>query len=339
MWCGVKFNSTHSCLKSQLYHMLVDCNDDKEEADDLFLDCEEPSEEGVVVQKEEDSPVISLHALFGTTGYNTMRMQGQIRNQLVNILIDSGSTHNFVDPKVIKNAGIKLQPVNSFTVTVANGDKLRVQQCCSGLCWEAQGLQQSIDFFVLSLRGCDVVLGIQWLISLGPILWNFKALTMQFQWGGQTIIWKGQVDGQVLLMSRKQAAKVHGSHDKGPYTMLLTGCTHRTIHTIQVVDEAKGTLPLDLQQLLDCYAFIFEVPTHLPPHRSHDHRIPLLDETKAVKIRPYRYPSVQKNELEKLVAEMLETGLLETALVHLLLLWSWSKRKMGLGDFVWIIDS
>ena len=52
-------------------------------------------------------------------------------------------------------------------------------------------------------------------------------------------------------MSRKQAAKVHGSHDKGPYTMLLTGCTHRTIHTIQVVDEAKGTLPVDLQQLLD----------------------------------------------------------------------------------------
>ena len=188
MWCGVKFNSTHSCLKSKLHHMLVDCNDDKEEADDLFLDCEETSEEGVVVQKEEDSPVISLHALFGTTGYNTMRMQGQIRNQLVNILIDSGSTHNFVDPKVIKNAGIKLQPVNSFTVTVANGDKLRVQQCCPGLCWEAQGLQLSIDFFVLSLRGYDVVLGIQWLISLGPILWNFKDLIMQFQWGGQTII-------------------------------------------------------------------------------------------------------------------------------------------------------
>nr|GEZ48727.1 retrotransposon-related protein [Tanacetum cinerariifolium] len=47
------------------------------------------------------------------------------------------------------------------------------------------------------------------------------------------------------------------------------------------------------------------VPTTLPPHRSIDHRIHLLPETKPVNVRPYRYLHYQKGEMEKLVNEML----------------------------------
>lgn len=38
----------------------------------------------------------------------------------------------------------------------------------------------TMDFFLLELVGCDVVLGVQWLQTLGTISWNFKKLTMQF---------------------------------------------------------------------------------------------------------------------------------------------------------------
>ena len=170
MWCGIKFTKGHTCLKSQLYHILIDSNNEIEEEDDLFLDCPNSLEEVESLQKEEDRPMISLHALTGTKGYQTMRVQGLIKNQLINILIDTGSTHNFVDGKVLKVVGEKLHSVNNFTVTVANGEKLQVQEWCPGLIWEVQGLQQSTNFFVLPLRGCDMVLGIQWLITLGPIL-------------------------------------------------------------------------------------------------------------------------------------------------------------------------
>lgn len=43
-------------------------------------------------------PEISLHALIGSVNPRTMRVQGRVRNQEVVILIDSGSTHNFIDP-------------------------------------------------------------------------------------------------------------------------------------------------------------------------------------------------------------------------------------------------
>lgn len=43
---------------------------------------------------------ISLHAISGSSSPNTMRLMGMIGNQPVIILVDSGSTHNFLDPRV-----------------------------------------------------------------------------------------------------------------------------------------------------------------------------------------------------------------------------------------------
>ncbi|KAA3468826.1 reverse transcriptase [Gossypium australe] len=48
----------------------------------------------------------------------------------------------------------------------------------------------------------------------------------------------------------------------------------------------------------------------LTPNRSHDHMIPLLDENQVVRIKPYRYSAVQKTEIEKLIQEMLQAGVI-----------------------------
>lgn len=59
--------------------------------------------------------------------------------------------------------------------------------------------------------------------------------------------------------------------------------------------------------------FFFFWPTKLPPIRLQDHRIPLIDETKIVRLRPYRYPSIQKDELEKMIEQMLEAGIIRNS--------------------------
>ena len=58
-------------------------------------------------------------------------------------------------------------------VTVTNGEVLRVQKVCKMLSWESQGLVQHTNFLVLPLGGYDLVLGVQWLQTLGPIVWDF----------------------------------------------------------------------------------------------------------------------------------------------------------------------
>ena len=72
---------------------------------------------------------------------------------------------------------------------------------------------------------------------------------------------------------------------------------------------ADPRLPL-LDRLLLQYDDIFAEPTGLPPQRPYDHRIHLLPGTAPTAVRPYRYPQLQKDELERQCAEMLAQGII-----------------------------
>ena len=61
-------------------------------------------------------------------------------------------------------------------VSVANGEMLQTQELCKKAVLELQGLKQKADFLVLLIQSCDLVLGIQWLKTLGPIIWDFNEL-------------------------------------------------------------------------------------------------------------------------------------------------------------------
>lgn len=62
---------------------------------------------------------------------------------------------------------------------------------------------------------------------------------------------------------------------------------------------------VELQKLLEKYVDIFQTLTSLPPPMLQDHKIPFKDVGSMIKIKPYRYPTVQNTEMEKLIQEML----------------------------------
>ena len=47
------------------------------------------------------------------------------------------------------------------------------------------------NLFLLALGGCDVVLGVDWLRSLGTIQWNFADLSMSFWVEGKKLLLQG----------------------------------------------------------------------------------------------------------------------------------------------------
>ena len=51
----------------------------------------------------------------------------------------------------------------------------------------------------------------------------------------------------------------------------------------------------------------------LPLQQSHDHAIRLVPGSQPPNIRPYRYPCLQKNEIEKLVQELLDVGVIRSS--------------------------
>jgi hypothetical protein len=66
-----------------------------------------------------------------------------------------------------------------------------------------------------------------------------------------------------------------------------------------------------VQQLIDEFPEIFQEPTELPPRRPCDHKIPLVLGAPPVAIRQYRYKPALKDEIEKQVSEMLQSGLVQ----------------------------
>ena len=70
-------------------------------------------------------------------------------------------------------------------------------------------------------------------------------------------------------------------------------------------------LSIEVSTLLEEYQDLFEFHAGLPPIRDRDHAITLKQGTSPVSVQPYRYPYVQKNEIERLVEEMLATGIIQ----------------------------
>ena len=79
---------------------MEDVGEQEGEAEE-FLDCVENNEEVISEGNEGGVHGISLYALYGSEGCQTMRVLGRIKNPLV-LLVSSSSTHNFIDQAVAK---------------------------------------------------------------------------------------------------------------------------------------------------------------------------------------------------------------------------------------------
>jgi len=62
---------------------------------------------------------------------------------------------------------------------------------------------------------------------------------------------------------------------------------------------------------LDSFQSIFSIPFGLPPPRLQDHTIPLVEGFAPVQVRPYCYPHSQKEQIEKMVQDMLDKGIIQ----------------------------
>ena len=172
--CDDKWGPSHKCKSARLFILEGEDGDETIKFDEWGNNLHEG------LDTEEVEPEISIHALCGSPNPKTMRIIGQVGRKTVVILIDTGSTHNFIDPAIIQLSQIPYDAESKMQVKVANGQAVYCEGKSNAVSLLMQGHSYTIDFFILTLGGCDVVLGVQWLRTLGPILWDFLKLQMAF---------------------------------------------------------------------------------------------------------------------------------------------------------------
>jgi predicted aspartyl protease len=129
---------------------------------------------------EIDDLEISLHALIGLNYVDSMLLQATVGGVQLRALVDTGSTHTFIHSTLVQRLGLNITPRAGLNVMVANGDGVRSPGVCLATPVTIGDEAFAIDCFVLDLGGFDLVLGVQWLRTLGPIVWDFGALAMFF---------------------------------------------------------------------------------------------------------------------------------------------------------------
>ena len=77
-----------------------------------------------------------------------------------------------------------------------------------------------------------------------------------------------------------------------------------------VKDTGLGEANSKEEALLKEFGDLFEEPKGLPPSRSHDHAIILHASSRLACVRPYRYPYFQKEKIERIVKELLLSGVI-----------------------------
>ncbi|KAL0549008.1 hypothetical protein IC582_013487 [Cucumis melo] len=75
--------------------------------------------------------------------------------------------------------------------------------------------------------------------------------------------------------------------------------------------EENNNAPEEVQKILAKYNDVFEWSETLPPRRAIEHHIHLKTGTEPVNVRPYWYAFQQKAEMEKLVDEMMSSGIIQ----------------------------
>ena len=161
-----------------------------------------------------------------------MRVTIYVLNKPLHILIDSGSTHNFLDLNMAKKLGCKMEKIGPLRVDVTNGSSLACVSVSKVFSWTLQGSKFTTDVLILPLGSCDMVLGIQWLETLGEIKWDFKQLRMEFEIEGKKHVLRGG-SSQVELktVDGKQLDKLLPSSSK---------CSLVQICSLQMVEDMKS---------------------------------------------------------------------------------------------------
>ncbi|XP_042488048.1 uncharacterized protein LOC122068247 [Macadamia integrifolia] len=296
--CDDKYAPGHRCKTRQLFLLEYEDGDEQVEPPDgtASEDLEQASTPETATTGE-----LSYHSLVGTQLPTTLRLTGYIDRKPIQVLADGGSTHNFIQSRVAKHLGLAVETAPNITVMVGSGSRLK----CEGLVRQLQvklvNHPIKIDAFILPLFGADMVLGVQWLAQLGPMLFDYSKMTLEFHDEGRRVTLVGDASQGPMELQYHNVRRV-----------LNTGAVAALYQLeLQAMEQDRdGDSNMEIKSLLRTYERVFAKPPGLPPSRPQDHAIHLQSGTSPVNVRPYRYPHFQKTEIEHLVIEMLTAGII-----------------------------
>ena len=129
-------------------------------------------------QEQESFETNQLNKI-GTTNKAPIILKGRLDGLAASILVDSGSSGNFVAKSFVTTNGIKCQNLDSNEVRkvrLANGSMEDVNERVEAMLNMGMYAER-VEFTVIELQTYDVILGMPWLFEKNPdVDWNQRSV-------------------------------------------------------------------------------------------------------------------------------------------------------------------
>ena len=130
----------------------------------------------------------------------------------------------------------------------------------------------------IPMGGVDVIVGVQWLQTLGKVAFNFQKLFMKFSWEGKEYELHGIIGKPRKVISSNCMKNLLEKGHQGAVAQLCS----------LDVKTSKFLISPDLQRVINKHSKVFEdSPKGIPPIRDFDHAIHLIPGSVPPNIRPY----------------------------------------------------
>lgn len=303
-YCDERFSISHKCPNRHYFLFQTEEEEEPDPPPPQITPSTDPETPPIVTEEHH----LSLNALNGSARKGTMRFHGQIQGIAITILLDSGSSENFLQPRIAQTLQLPIQSTTQFQVTVGNGNLLSTMGFIEDLPVAVQGNTLHIPVYLLPISGVDLVLGVPWLQTLGPHIADYNALSLKFYLKDTFVTLYGEKPKSPSPAQFHHIKRLH-------HTQSIDSAFTLQFNTITTKDSSvPSDLNPDIAVILHQFRDVFEEPKSLPPARFQDHAITLMKGSNPVKVRPYRYPHSQKAQIETMVNEMLAQGIIQPSI-------------------------
>jgi hypothetical protein len=244
----------------------------------------------------------TLASISGVPKFNNFRMRGVLQGQRVSVLIDGGASQNFIDVALLKRRHIPTVEFEGFKVEVAGGSTMPCNRYIPGMKLTLGRHELVQDVYVMDLPDTNIILGVQWPSTLGPITTNYKTMEMSFvEEGGQKVVLRGMSGNSLKVVTTKRMEAIFKSEE----IVYAAECKIST----PVDEKGKVHYTPEIKRILDKHQKVFgPIPPGVPPERGFEHIIELEVGAKPLITTPYRHPKMYKDEIEKAIKELLDMG-------------------------------
>lgn len=153
----------------------------------------------------------------------------------------------------------------------------------------------------MPLGGYDIILWVNWMKLVSPVVFDFQNDSISVLWQQQRINLRQEIrNTHIKILSKTKQRDIISKGD---------ACFLIQVMTVED-KEMLNDNPEEITTIIEEFQDVYHEPQGLPPSRAHDHRIPLQLDSKPIKSNPYKRPYAHKTEIEKIVKEMLVSGII-----------------------------